>query len=517
MATGQISLSLSLSPTNTDLRGRDTVSASIASISGSLPANATITGGSLRFTSIAVYSTNSPYWTLTSPSDSSVVYAQTEGSPSQSAAFLRLNFVSSASALASLLAYSAGQSIGIHFYGIGNNVIGLNLKSSAATIVIDYTYSESDQYSKSTGELSTYTVPADGSSQITMTISGSNALNHRVVWTCGSASETNVLSAGTKTATLTVPLSWNNQITSATNRTATVTLYTYYGSTLIGSNSYTFTVTVPSSIVPSVGTPSASVAESPISGIYIQGNSKVKITSGSASGSYGSTISSYRFSGSSMSVSTTANNATSGVINDSGNRTYTVTVTDSRGRTASSSCTIYVYPYSSPVLNTFAASRTNTSGQPSETGTSITVTCTCSCSDLGSSRNQVTWGWQYRQVGSTTWIDGASGLASGVTSRIDGVAAIDSSYEVQITATDTLGNSSSVTIRVSIPGVTMFFKKGGLGIGIGMETELGATVKALEISPDWTVYHGDYKIPCYIKSNTAPTGRSGLIWFKPVS
>ena len=516
MATGQISLSLSLSPTNTDLRGRDTVSASIASVSGSLPANATITGGSLRFTSIAVYSTNSPYWTITSPSDSSVVYAQTEGSPSQSAAFLRLNFTSSASALASLLAYGSGQSIGIHFYGIGNNVVGLNLKSSAATIVIDYTYSESDQYPKSTGELSTYTVPADGSSQITMTISGSYSVNHVIVWSLGSASSQSTLAAGVRSAQFTIPLAWNNQIPNSTSGTATATLYTYYGSTLIGSNSYTFTVTVPSSIVPSVGTPSASVAESPISGIYIQTRSKVKITSGSASGSYGSTIVSYRFSGSSLSSTTTANNATSGVINDSGNRTYTVTVVDSRGRTASSSCTIYVYPYSAPVLNTFAASRTNTSGQPSETGTSITVTCTCSCSDLGSSRNQVTWKWQYRQVGSSSWINGASSLASGTTSRLDGVAAISASYEVQITATDTLGNSSSVTIRVSIPGVTMFFKKGGLGIGIGMETEQGEAVKAFEIAADWAFYHGGNPVPTYIVSNTQPTGQEGLIWLEPV-
>lgn len=523
MATGSISISLTLSPTNQDIKGSGSVSAVVSSVSGSLPANATVTGGSIRFTSIVVYSTKNPYWRITSANDASAIYAQSGGMGAQSAGFLRCNFDTPFDYTSILNSAVPNSAIGLHFYGANNSTNCLNLKSSAATIVIDYTYDESGQYSASTGTLNKNAVTANGSDTITLAISGAtNVLRHTAVWSFGSYTETSSVAVGSNSATLTVPTTWNNAIPNATNGTATVTLNTYYGDTLIGLNSYSFTVSVPSSAVPSLGNPSAAIYSSPISGIYIQGKSKVTITSGAASGVYGSSIVSYAISGSNLYYSGASSSATSDFINDSGTRTYTVTVTDSRGRTASKTVSIYVYPYSPPSVSSYSAIRTNSSGTASETGTSIQVTCSCACSDLGpetgTKRNAVTWAWKYKAVSSSTWTDGYSGLTSGVTSRKDSVASGSNLYQVQITATDTVGSTAIITIDVLVVGYTMFFKKGGNGIGIGMKTT--KSNPALEISPTWDIFHGDNLVPTFkvIESNASmPVGIANCILLKKTS
>ena len=65
----------------------------------------------------------------------------------------------------------------------------------------------------------------------------------------------------------------------------------------LGSYSYGFTVTVPSSVVPTISSISASPVNdnSVISswGIYVYGKSKAKLTINGAAGAYGSTIRSY--------------------------------------------------------------------------------------------------------------------------------------------------------------------------------------------------------------------------------
>lgn len=519
MATGSISLSLQVGPTYTDIKGSGSVKAQVTAVSGSLPSGATVTGGSIRFTSIVVYSTRSPYWRITSPSDAGTIYAQTGGMSEQSAGFLRCNFDTPFS-YDSILNYSVGDNIGLHFYGANNNTNCLNFRSDSATIVIDYSYDESGQYSASTGTLDKSSVDADGSSQITLNISGTTSvLSHTAVWSFGSYSSTSSVSVGTASATLTVPAAWNNAIPNATSGTASVTLNTYYGNTLIGSNTYSFTVNVPSSVVPTLDNPSAAINTSQINGIYIQGKSKVTITSGTASGAYSSTIDSYTITGSGLSYTGTSTSATSDYINDSGTRTYTVTVTDSRGRSATKTVSIYVYPYSPPSINSYSAFRTDSSGKASETGTSIQVICNCACSDLGSAdntpRNSVTWTWQYKKTTESSWTTGYSGLISGDTSRKDNIANTSNEYKVNIIVTDTVGTQSSIEIDVLVVGQTMFFKKGGEGIGIGMKTT--KSVAAVELSPEWLFYHGTYTVPTYVYSSTTPTGATGLIWLKPVS
>ena len=512
--SGTLAISLVVNPINSDLKFQNAFSkVEVDVITGSLPSGATFTGASLRFTNVAIWHTGT-YFKVVYNNNRDSVIGQTDGIDYQTAAFLRANLTSFDAN--SIISAAQSNNLWLRFYGGSNTQNALNLKSEAVTLVIDYTYEESSQYSVSTGSLNKSSVTADGSDSITLSISGStNVLNHKAIWRFGSYSTTSTVAVGSSSATLVPPITWCNAIPSATSGTATVELETYYGSTKLGSQTYSFTIAVPSSVVPSLGNPSAAVAGTSLNGRFIQNKSRVTITSGSASGAYGSSISSYAISGPNLSYSGSEGSVTSDVIQSSGTLTYTVTVTDTRGRTASRTVSITVWEYTAPTISNYSAMRTNSSGTASESGTSIQASCQCSCSSIDG-QNSVTWAWDYKITTDSAWTSGASGLISGNPSRRDGIASLDYSYQVRIIATDALGSYAYVVTAVQVAGTVMFFKKGGTGIGIGTKT-VKSDPKTFEVASDWVMYHGDNIIPSYIVSSTEPAGTAGVLWLKPVN
>lgn len=514
MAVGAIAISLIVNPINSDLKFRDAFSkVEVDAIEGSIPSGATFTGAYLIFSEIAIWHTGT-YFKVVYDDDRSNVIGQSDSLGYQTAGNLRANL--SSYDAGSIINAARNNNLWLRFYGGSNTQNALNLKSETVKLFIDFQYDESSQYSPSTGSLNKSSVAADGSDSITLSINGStNVLNHKAIWRFGSYSSTSTVAVGSSSATLTPPLTWCNAIPNATSGTATVELITYYGNSQIGSATYSFTISVPSSVVPSLASPSATGAGTMLNGRYVQGKSKVTIASGAASGAYGSTISSYSISGPNLSYSGGNSNATSDFLQSSGTMTYTVTVTDSRGRTASASISIVVHSYNAPTISNYSAVRTNSGGTPSESGTSILAYCECSCASIDG-QNAVTWAWEYKTTEASAWTAGASGLISGNSSRLDGIASLLYSYQVRIIATDSIGSYAYVITGLQVAGTVMFFKKGGTGIGIGTKT-VQSDQKTFEVASDWVMYHGDYKIPCYVRQNTAPAGRTGLIWFKPVS
>ena len=116
-----------------------------------------------------------------------------------------------------------------------------------------------------------------------------SAYTHKVTWKFGSYTATQSIAAGTAYASYTIPLSWLAAIPNATSGAATVMLETLDTSGVsLGSYSYGFTVTVPSSVVPTISSISASPVNdnSVISswGIYVYGKSKAKLTINGAAG-----------------------------------------------------------------------------------------------------------------------------------------------------------------------------------------------------------------------------------------
>ena len=229
----------------------------------------------------------------------------------------------------------------------------------------------------------------------------------------------------------------------------------------------------------------------------MQGQSGVRITA-TASGYQGSTLSSYTISGGATGTQS-SNVFTISVIYSSGTITYTVKVTDSRGRTATASVSISVVAYSAPSLTATEAFRCASNGTASETGTYISAKASGTYSSV-SSKNSMTLKVQYGLTTSSVY-SAAVTLTNGTASVIGG-GSIDANYSfnVKFTLTDQF-NTIEKILTVGTAAYTVFFRQGGNGVALGKVSE---RANAVEINPDWDIYHGSTKL-----NGTVPIERGG--------
>ena len=136
------------------------------------------------------------------------------------------------------------------------------------------------------------------------------------------------------------------------------------GSTWIAETSKTITLNVPSSVVPTIGSVTAT-GNNLLGSVYVAGKSTVTAKINNAVGAYGSTIKSYSLSG--AGISSSSSSATSGLLS-AGTHTLTGKITDSRGRTATKSISITVYSYYAPSLS-IDFYRCNSDGTRNDNGT----------------------------------------------------------------------------------------------------------------------------------------------------
>lgn len=290
----------------------------------------------------------------------------------------------------------------------------------------------------------------------------------------------------------TIPLTVANQLPSATSGNMTAYLYTYSNSacsTQIGSTANkAFIVTVPSSVIPTISSVSATLDNSVNSviagwGIAVAGYTKVKVVA-SASGSYSSTISSFTISGS---YSTTQNGTslsyTGAAITSSGSKTFTVVAKDSRGRSSASKTTsaITFYAYSKPTVSSITAERSSTDAKK------VIVKANWSYASVNSN-NSVTVNLQYKKSSSSSWTTYGS-IAKNTSVTLTTDFDETSSYNFRITITDALGNKAQDEAFVSTISVLLDFRAGGKGLGVGKIAESDAMEVALK-----SIFIGDVKI-----------------------
>ena len=339
------------------------------------------------------------------------------------------------------------------------------------------------EYLQSTGNITAY----------------NSAYTHKVTWKFGSYTATQSIAAGTAYASYTIPLSWLAAIPNATSGAATVILETIDTSgASLGSYSYGFTVTVPSSVVPTISSISASPVNdnSVISswGIYVYGKSKAKLTINGAAGAYGSTIRSYSITTSPNVGSASSASYTTGLLYSSGVITVTAKVTDSRGRTATKTTAFSVYAYSAPYFSSVESYRCNSSGTRDDVnGTYARILATFGRSTLNGSNN-VSCRLVMTQIGgsystSATLTSGTAVILGG------GNLAVDASYNVTLTLTDTVGTVSTYALVIPSAAYIMHIKKGGRAVGFGTAAGADETVtfgwpvklnKPLEVSQGGT-------------------------------
>ncbi len=355
------------------------------------------------------------------------------------------------------------------------------------------------QYAKSSARV-TSSVEAGGTSTVTFINPYLSNVYHVVDWRFGTKVQSTRTAVGASSAAYTIPLSWLTVIPSATSGTATVSVTTYASGGLeLGTDTYSFTITAPSTAVPTISVAAARINNSVPSswGIYVQGQSGVTITA-TASGYQGSTISSYTISGGATGTQT-SNVFTISKIYASGTITYTVKATDSRGRTATASVSISVVAYSAPAFSATDAFRCVAAGTASDTGTYISAKATGTYASV-SNKNSMTLKVQYTLSTSEAY-SAAVTLTNGTASVIGGGSIdINYSFKVKFTLSDQF-NSIEKVLNIGTAAFTVFFRQGGNGVAIGKVSE---RANAVEINPDWDIYHGTTKL-----NGTVPISRGG--------
>ena len=290
-----------------------------------------------------------------------------------------------------------------------------------------------------------------------------------------------------------IPATWYNQIPNATSGVATVYLYTYLDGVLLGTDSANFDAIVPSAIVPSISSISATkVNENQTVAawdIYLQNYSKVLIAVSGGVAGQGASIVSYQFIGQNINVTNQtsggSSNATSEVIEISGSLVYSVKITDSRGRTATLTTTIAVVAYALPAIGSVLAIRANSDGtENAVTGTSIKATPLFTWTQVGS--NALTSSLSYKKHSDQNYTVAQTGITSGTSYVIAvGLADIAFSYDVKVEISDSLNNTA--TFVVIVPPV--------VGIGFGLKNDrahFGGPTEEAGLVIDWdTKLKGD--------------------------
>lgn len=288
----------------------------------------------------------------------------------------------------------------------------------------------------------------------------------------------------------TLPLSLANQLPNSTSGYGTIYVDTYNGNTKVGTKSCRFDATVPASIKPSISSASIAIDNSANNtinswGLYVVGYSKARI-SATASGSYGSTISSFTISGgysvtrSGSSLSYTGNTFTS-----SGSKSFNIIAKDSRGRSSVSKLagTITVYEYNNPSITLFSVRRSSTDSKK------MVVHANWSFSSVNN-KNAATATLYYKRSTSSSWTTyGVISKNTDVTLTTEFLE--EFSYNFKIIVRDSVGNSAQEESFSSTIDVLLDFKAGGKGLGIGKIAETDAMEVAMEAKFMDTVYISD--------------------------
>lgn len=286
---------------------------------------------------------------------------------------------------------------------------------------------------------------------------------------------------------VTVPRAWFDSFPSVTTISATATVTTYNGDTAVGTASAAVTITADDGMRPQISEGWATAAPYNIGAVagltgYIAGYSQAEISFDAAklSQAAGAAL---------ASVTVTCSGA---VVAAAPYRTpillgaadVVCTATDSRGRTATQTIRIEPMAYAPPALSQVQILRCTAAGVEAEDGNHYSAKATAIFSALAG-QNALTLTAAHKIQGGVYGTETA--LTSGVAAII-GTISPDSPYQVRITATDTLGNTATVTVKLPTRQWALKFRQDGRGAAFGKAAEHD---KALEIPADWSFYVGD--------------------------
>lgn len=298
----------------------------------------------------------------------------------------------------------------------------------------------------------------------------SSSFTHTLRYAFGKTSGTIASGLATSRA-WTIPLSLASQIPNATSGKLTIYCDTYSGSTKIGTKSLTITVRVPSTVVPTISSVTVSDTNSTQyskMGGVVKGKSKLSVAI-TASGSYGSTISSYSTTGGGKTYAGASFTVSS--VTTAGTLTFTVTVKDSRGRTAKTTKSITVLDYENPVITKFSVIRADSDGTPNDEGGSLLISYGFDISPVNN-KNDKSFTISMKPADSTTFTTLLTGNVYTADSTLipAGIINPDMTYTIRLKISDYF---KSITHDIEAPTAftLMDFHSSGKGMSIGKVAE----------------------------------------------
>lgn len=276
-------------------------------------------------------------------------------------------------------------------------------------------------------------------SQVNISINNyMSGATYNLSYNCNGATGSIINNLSNNYTTWTIPTSIANNITSSTSAVCTITCTTIYNGTSQGSSTCTITLTIPSSYKPSTPT----ITLTPSSN-YTQSLTEITFAISSSMNYVG---------GGSLTYRTTFDGKTYTAANfkatpkSSGSLTISAKVTDSRGRSSTNTKTITVIAYTSPVINSFTATRCDSNGNTQTDGDHIKVSFSGTINE-----NSGSYAISYKASTTATnnWTTSISGNFSTTTySRsnlvLNTVFSDSIGYDIKLTFSDT--KSSAVQI-----------------------------------------------------------------------
>lgn len=316
-----------------------------------------------------------------------------------------------------------------------------------------------------------------------------------------------------------------------TSGTLTATLYTYQadGTTYVGESSANFNINLNGNVLPSIsiGNPieADSIMQSLNWGIFVKTKSKLSY-SVSASGVYGSSVSSITNSITGTTASGTTN-VTTNYLTNAGTNTLTSKVTDSRGRSATATRTINVVDYFSPTIQTFQVQRCDINGNLTDEGEYLYYNLAgrvASCSN----HNTGTYKLRYKETGASTWSNwiilgtGIEWTGNGILQSGETKVFFDDIkiYDIDFAVQDTFSTNSSQSELNSVADL-MNWNPAGTSMAIGKVSQRTASEKVLDIALDTNidknlnvdkeVVVGQIKSKNLFNKNISPIANNGTI------
>lgn len=319
---------------------------------------------------------------------------------------------------------------------------------------------------------------------MTLTISAkASTFKHKIEYGCGSyagyAAGSASSYAPSTTPSWTPPLTFANTNTTGTSVSVDLYLYTYTSEgTNIGYEKKTITCAIPASVKPSCNFTLEDVTG--IDAVYgspVQGLSKIKVKV-STTLAYSSPITSYAVTIDGTKYTTAEN--TTGALKKSGDSVVTATVKDKRGRSsAAASYTMKVQAYTPAAVSKLTVHRCDADGKLNDRGSYLKAVFSAAVTSLGS-KNTAEYKLRYKKTSATSYTtQNFTALSNTYTVTNHSVifaAELNSSYDVEVTATDRHGSSTRST-QAPTAFTLINWGADGTSMAIGKVAEKGNTLE----------------------------------------